>query len=431
MKVAVLNGSPKGRFSTTLHSVLYLQKKFPDDSFEIVEVASRIRALEKDLSPVSDALERADLVLFSYPVYTFLVPYQLHRAIELIKERGVRLEGKFAAQLTTSKHFYDVTAHRFIEDNAADLGMTYVKGLSADMDDLLTDRGREELLSFWDYVRFRCGESPAYMPGTGTECAGGRREIAVVAADRSDEELSGMIARFAAVSRIPVRTVYLSDAGIKGGCISCFNCASDGVCIYNDSFSVFLKEQVYSASAVVYAFRIKDHSMGSAFKLYDDRQFCNGHRMMTIGMPVGYIVKGSLKDEPNLQMLMEARAEVGRNILCRIVSDDSAPGDMERLASELAFALDRKVRLPQNFYGVGGTRIFRDLIWLMRGLMKADHRFYKSHGIYDDFPQRHIGKMLQIKLIGLLFNNRAIRRRMGGKLNEGMVQPYRRTVDEA
>lgn len=153
--------------------------------------------------------------------------------------------------------------------------------------------------------------------------------------------------------------------------------------------------------------------------------------MMTIGMPVGYIVKGSLKDEPNLQMLMEARAEVGRNILCRIVSDDSAPGDMERLASELAFALDRKVRLPQNFYGVGGTRIFRDLIWLMRGLMKADHRFYKSHGIYDDFPQRHIGKMLQIKLIGLLFNNRAIRRRMGGKLNEGMVQPYRRTVDEA
>ena len=31
-------------------------------------------------------------------------------------------------------------------------------------------------------------------------------------------------------------------------------------------------------------------------------------------------------------------------------------------------------------------KIFRDLIWMMRGLMKADHEFYKAHGMYD-FPQ--------------------------------------------
>ena len=33
-------------------------------------------------------------------------------------------------------------------------------------------------------------------------------------------------------------------------------------------------------------------------------------------------------------------------------------------------------------------KIFRDLIYVMcRGMMKADHKFYKEHGIYD-FPYK-------------------------------------------
>ena len=72
------------------------------------------------------------------PVYTFIAPYQLHRLIELIKADGVDLTGKFASQITTSKHFYDVTAHRYVEENCFDLGMRVVRGLSADMEDLLT-----------------------------------------------------------------------------------------------------------------------------------------------------------------------------------------------------------------------------------------------------------------------------------------------------
>ena len=54
------------------------------------------------------ALESADLLLFSYPVYTFIAPSQLHRFIELVKTSGIDLSGKYATQITTSKHFYDV-----------------------------------------------------------------------------------------------------------------------------------------------------------------------------------------------------------------------------------------------------------------------------------------------------------------------------------
>lgn len=37
-----------------------------------------------------------------------------------------------------------MTAHRYIEDNCHDLGMKVIHGLSADMEDLTTKRGREE-----------------------------------------------------------------------------------------------------------------------------------------------------------------------------------------------------------------------------------------------------------------------------------------------
>ena len=75
-------------------------------------------------------------------------------------------------------------------------------------------------------------------------------------------------------------------------------------------------------------------------------------------------------------------------------------------------------------------KIFRDLIWMMRGLMKADHEFYKAHGMYD-FPQKQRGKMLKMCLLGALMRNPKARAKMGNKMNEGMVAPYRKVLDAA
>jgi len=138
MKVLVLNGSPKGKYSFTLQTSLYLEKRFPEHNFQVLHVSQQLKSIEKDFSAVSAAINEADLIVFSYPVYTFIAPSQFHRFIELLKESGVDVTGKFATQITTSKHFYDVTAHQYIMDNCQDLGLKYIKGLSADMDDLLT-----------------------------------------------------------------------------------------------------------------------------------------------------------------------------------------------------------------------------------------------------------------------------------------------------
>ena len=127
MHILVLNGSPKGANSVTLQTVNYLQLLYPEHSFEILHVGQRIKALEKDFSPALEALNQAELLLFSYPVYTFVAPCQLHRFLELMKEHRAEVAGKWASQITTSTHFYDITAHRYIQDLCGDLGLKYIR----------------------------------------------------------------------------------------------------------------------------------------------------------------------------------------------------------------------------------------------------------------------------------------------------------------
>ncbi len=444
MKVLVLNGSPAGKNSITLQTVLYLQKRFSSDDFEFLDVGMRIKSIEKDFSPAAEALRAAELILFAYPVYTFLVPAQLHRFIELMKTSGVDFSGKYATQLSTSKHFYDTTAHSFIRENCSDMGLGYIRGLSADMDDLTTEKGRKEATDFWRFVRWSVtngvGEPPAapaagafesVVPERGEEAGKSKNGEIVVVTDLSCERrdaLEAMITRFRSRADRCVRVVDLAQFPFSGGCLGCFRCAADGKCVYRDGFDGFLRSNIQSASATVYAFSIRDHSMGYRFKLYDDRQFCNGHRTVTMGKPVGYLVDGRLSAEENLRLTITARASVGGNFLAGVACDESDPeGEIDRLAATLAYALDNGYAPPSDFLGVGGLRIFRDLIYQMRGLMRADHRFYKEHGFYD-FPQKRRGRIAAMYLVGAMMNNEKLRKKAGDKMNEGMVMPYRKAL---
>ena len=160
--------------------------------------------------------------------------------------------------------------------------------------------------------------------------------------------------------------------------------------------------------------------MGARFKMYDDRQFCNGHRTVTEGMPFAYIVNGDYESEHNLKTIVDARAEVGGNYLAGVGYNKDT---IVATSKKLAYAMENKLTTPRNFYGVGGMKIFRDLIWVMRGIMHADHKFYKKHGVYD-FPQKQRGRMIAMSMLGLLIRNKKIKAKMGNKMNEGMLMPY-------
>ncbi|MBR2984595.1 MAG: NAD(P)H-dependent oxidoreductase, partial [Clostridia bacterium] len=297
MKILVLNGSPKGNYSVTLQTVLFLQNKFPSHQFEIINVGQQIRLFEKDMTKPIEAINNADLILFSYPIYTFIAPSQLHRFIELLKEHKVDLSSKFVSQITTSKHFYDITAHKYVEENVFDLSAKVIHGLSADMEDLTKKEGQEDAINFFNYLvhcvnndlyetapQKTAKEIPSYLANLEKVEKREGKEIVVVADILEDDDnLKNMIADFENIAPYPVKVVNIRTFPFQGGCLGCFNCAGDGKCVYQDNFDQFLREEIQTASAIVIAFSIKDHSMGARFKTYDDRQFCNGHRTVTEG----------------------------------------------------------------------------------------------------------------------------------------------------
>ena len=443
MNILVLNGSPKGEYSITLQTVRYLEKLNPEDTFTVLHVGQKIKALEKDFAPAIKAINDADALLFSYPVYTFIAPCQLHRFIELMKEHKVDVKGKVATQITTSKHFYDVTAHRYIQDNCQDMGIKIVRGLSADMEDLTSKKGQKEADDFWTHFHwcvkneyfetcynreYTASHKPVSVPNV-TKKAENGDVVIVTDCTSANTQLTNMIARFQAKLPVKSRIVNIAEYPLKGGCLGCFSCAPDGVCIYNDKFDVFLRDEIQTAQAIIYAFTIKDHSMGSRFKMYDDRQFCNGHRTVTMNMPIGYLISGNLSEEENLRTIVEARSQVGGNIPAGIATDEFDPDkEIDKLVASLTYALENKYIQPSNFYGVGGMKIFRDLIYQMRGMMRADHKFFKSHGQYD-FPQKKKGQTMMMYLVGAMLANKKIKAKMGNKMNEGMIAPYKKVID--
>ncbi len=255
MRILVLNGSPRGKYSTTVHTLQYLEKRYPDQEFRYLNVGTKIRALEKDMSEAVEAVNWAEALIFSYPVYTFLAPSQLHRFLSALKTSGADLEGKYATQVTTSKHFYDVTAHRYVEDNCHDLGLKVVHGLSADMEDLTTPQGRKDAEDFFEYFLWCVAhnvyesasdapaETPSYVSGlTPVPKKEGKDTVIVADLRPGDQALAAMIQDFEAVYPYKTRLVNLAEYPFSGGCLGCFHCAGDGTCIHKDGFDRFLRK---------------------------------------------------------------------------------------------------------------------------------------------------------------------------------------------
>lgn len=444
MNFLILNGSPKRKNSITLQTILYLKAKNPKHNFDVIDISGIIHHFEKYQENLSKKIEKADCILFCYPVYICLAPYCVHRIFELLHEFQISLKGKFATQITTSKHFYDTTAHAFVKENLLDFGCFYLPELSADMDDLLVPSGQKEADDFFSYCLFSMEQGlyekralPSIKSLESYHCC--LPEIPkkdpytvsiITNCKEEDFVLKNLILDFQNTLPYPSKVVSLCDFPFQGSCVGCFSCAFDGKCIYSDGFETFLKEQVLSSDATIYAFTIQNHYTGSLMKLFEDRQFCNGHRMVSMGKPVGYLINGSLSSESNLQLLIEAKSQVGFQFLTYVATTEREPtSEIQKLSSSLCYALERKLSRPQNFYGVGGTKIFRDLIYLMRGMMQEDHRFYKNHGFYD-FPQKKKKKIAQMYLVGTLMKlgKKKISR---AKMNQAILKPYQQIIAQS
>lgn len=154
MKIAILNGSPKGQKSVTMQYMKFLEENFTNHQFKYFNVSNQIVKFEeskKEFDTLIQSILECDLVFWAFPLYVYLVHSEYKRFIELIFEFGYAkdFKGKYAASLSTSVNFFDHTAHNYIQAISEDLEMNFISSFSAKMYDLLVEKNREKLNCFF------------------------------------------------------------------------------------------------------------------------------------------------------------------------------------------------------------------------------------------------------------------------------------------
>ncbi len=424
MNIIVINGSPRGLRGTTAQYIEHLAQRLPQHRFQVVEVARGIRRIERDearFAAIVAQIEQADALIWCCPVYLMLVPAQLKRFIELLFERlgPSALAGKLASTITSSAHFYDHTAHDYLRDISADLGMSYVQGFSGGMNDLQGERGLYDLLCFAkSFLGHASGQlpvdaapqpirwsPPAYAPELSQAVAktGGKRVVVISDARPEDRNLRNMIEQLERSLSHRVDRLELHSLRMDGGCLGCMGCTDSGVCGYKDDYAAAYDELVKPADVVIWAGAVRDRFFSARMKTFIDRYFRNGHRPAGGRQAVGYLVSGPLAQLSVMNQVMETTVQVAQGQRLGTVTDEHpdpavTSARLQSLAKSVDSWLEDPWFRPANFLGVGGLKIFRDLVYENKGILSADHRFYRAHGFYD-FPQYDLKKRLLMTLI--------------------------------
>ena len=450
MKIAVLNGSPKGQTSVTMQYVHFLEQKFPEAEFKFFDVALKIKKLEKDdkaFQEIMTEIAAADAVLWAFPLYTLLVCSQYKRFIELIFERNATaaFHGKPAAVLTTSINFFDYTAHNYIHAVCDDLQMNYFGSYSAEMNDLLKSKERQRLKTFGDLFIKAIKEGtpsirsnkPLIAPDVFFNAEAIKpvetesKKVLIVVDDAAENpNLMKMVERLRQTFSPFADLVQLKDIDIKGGCLGCVQCGFDNVCAYEgkDGFIDFFNQKIKTADILFFAGAIHDRYLSSLWKCYFDRGFFNGHTPALQGKQVGFVITGPFSQIYNLREIFEASMDVQHAGLVGFVSDDiGSPAEINAALQKMASRSVEQSKLdyipPPTFYQVAGSKIFRDAIWgRLRVVFQADHKYYKEHGMYN-FPQKNYKWRIINSALVLLTKIPAVRREFIKRVKTEMIKP--------
>ncbi len=455
MKITILNGSPKGNESITMQYAKFVQKHFPDHEFIYHNISQKIKRIEKNkdiFDKIIADVESSDGVIWSAPVYTLFVPTQYMRFIELIHERDAvkAFKGKYATVITTSIHFYDHTAHRYMNAICDDLGMNYTGYFSAEMNDLLRSSGRNKLLifsnNFFNSIENRTKPQKRFQPivkknfifkpEKTLKRVDLKGKKVVVVTDNNDQEsnTAKMIGKFLDSFTEPVELVNLREINIKGGCLGCLSCGYDNVCVYKDDFTSMYQSKILPADIVIIATELNLRNFSAKLKEFYDRRFFLNHRPEYKDKQYGVMVSGPIDQMPYMDDFFQGVVEWQNTNIVGIVRDESCDQDeinrgIQQLAENCISFSETGYCQPPTFLGVGGKKVFRDDIWgQLRSVCQADYRYYKNNGLFN-FPQTKYKNRVFNSTIMLLTKIPGIRKKFYKKLNKVIYQPHKKIAE--
>jgi len=458
VRIAVISGSPKGRDSATLRYVRFLQLNYPQADFQVEHVGQQIGKLEKNkafFDSLIDRIKEADAVLWATPVYYFVVPSQLKRFIELVFERNksAAFRDKPAASLTTSIHFFDHTAVRYLHAVSEDLGMHYSGSYTAEMNDLRRPREKRRLLSFGKIMLacFEKGSAASYCrtyppspamsfvyrpeePGVKIDPAG--KKIVIVAdLENPSANLAGMVKHFMVSFAEQPELINLADKDITLGCRGCLTCGAENRCFYDkrDSFREVFEGSVKKADILIIAGEIRDRFLSARLKRFMDRSFYMNHVPYFGGKQVGLIIAGPLGHNANIRDVLESYIRLHEGNLAGTVTDEADSSKeidtlLDKLAADTIFLSGEGYLAPPSFPLVGGRKVFRDFIAGSGQLVfPADYRYYRENRFFD-YPHRKRGMQAATLVLRNLLKIPRLRREFSKRIVKGMVHPLDRSL---
>ncbi len=414
MKFTVLNGSPKGNeLSGTMQYFYFMQKKVPGHEYEYFEIAKDIQKIENDkseLERILKSVEKCDAVIWSMPVYYFLVPSQVKRLIEIIFERKKMksFSGKYATLILSSAQVMDHTAHNYMHEICEDFGMKFYRGFSVVATELQGEQCRESVKNFYmNFIAAVQRREPIQRRSNPISCKKIRYKNSVIKKEKkhtdkkillltdhtSGSNLEQMIMTYCESSKYDVEVVNInSDINIKGPCRGCMKCIFEAECVQKDDMKMLFDEKMKPADAIVFAGTIVDRYLSSQWKRFWDRNYFLGHRPLYAWKESAFIISGPLRQEPNIRQIFEGLLPLALCELAGIVTDEGKDNATTcSFIKNLAETVDRRLEkgpvYQQNFLSKGSHALIRDTIFAFSGCMSEDHKYFKKYGLYD-FPQR-------------------------------------------
>ncbi len=466
IKILVVNGSPKGEYSLTLQHSLYMLGHEEDTEYRVIHAGRDLTEIELQAAWLQTALADiawADAIIWNTPVYTMLVPWQLIRFFQLIKEAGRNdvFQDKYATSMMTTFHYYDHLAEDWLRGMSEDRGMFFIEGRTADNEDMLNKDHRSSMRFFMKHFVNACRyrlpverkfmplpatESPRFIPNSmstsevtsSSQTAQNPnqkvfRTVLLTDEINQDGNLSRMINVFLDAYPHPVEVVDINEYPFEAGCHGCLRCELVGDCERKDGFQDFYLNMVETCDVLIFGMNTEERYLKPVWKLFLDRTFSNGHRTSMMGKHTAYLVAGPLRHLPGVRQFLEGKDNVGRENSVCIISDEYEDSSyLENLlrssAVRLSQAAEAGYQKSINFLGWGGIKIFRDLIYSMRGVVGDDHRFYKKNGLYD-FPHKNRSKQLFNLGMGVAFKSRKVRIQAYERMPEMYIKLHKEIVD--
>ena len=453
MKIVVLGGSPKGSVSVTMQYVKYIEKKRENHEYEYFYPAKSIKAILKDenmLNEMLKTIEKADIVVWAFPVYYMCVHGSYMRFIELCYKHKEIFTGKYAAAISTSLNFYDHTAHNYIQHVSEDLGMSFLTSHSARMEDLLDLEGQEHVLKFADYI-FNAAEQKLsvaasvpvpeyrewkYTPGECNRLIETDKKI-VVLTDSEEGNTGFMIRSFIQNFKENIEIVNLDSMNVSGHCLGCLRCGEKNICAYDrkDQYVEIYKNKIMTADILVWAGDIKTRFLSWKWKQFFDRSFFKTHQHYLQNKQFVFLISGLFEQNHNVKEILEAFVEMERGHTAAFISDeyrDSSILDkqIQNAASIAIHAAESGFVKHRTFRGVAGFKIFRDDIYSnLKHIFRADNRSYKRFKYYD-FPNKGIFTKIKSGFMYFLTGLPAVRKRMYKDMAQLMVFRFKRIIEK-